>query len=83
MFLNQCSIADVSISGELKDPSKSIPSGTIYAVVFTFFTYLIVLFLMASSTSRFVFIFVMKSLVHVNLFCSSLKVKCYIFTAFC
>lgn len=43
----------LSVTGELKDPSKNIPRGTLSAVLFTFLTYLIISFLSANTTSRF------------------------------
>ncbi|XP_076472572.1 LOW QUALITY PROTEIN: solute carrier family 12 member 9-like [Babylonia areolata] len=42
-----------NMSGELKDPSKAIPKGTLSAVAFTFFTYVIMTLLLAGSCDRF------------------------------
>lgn len=42
-----------NMSGELKDPSKAIPKGTLSAVAFTFITYVIMTVLLGGSCSRF------------------------------
>ena len=44
--------AGVNMSGDLKNPSRSIPSGTFIAIGFTFLVYAGIAVLMASSTSR-------------------------------
>lgn len=40
------------LTGELKDPSKAIPKGTLYAVMFTFAAYLVEIILVAGSCDR-------------------------------
>lgn len=40
------------MSGDLKNPSKSIPKGTLYGLVLTFFTYAIVVLAMAATITR-------------------------------
>ncbi|RPA77250.1 hypothetical protein BJ508DRAFT_172299 [Ascobolus immersus RN42] len=44
--------AGASMSGDLRKPSKSIPKGTLYSLVFTFSTYALVIFFMGASVSR-------------------------------
>ncbi|KAF8962514.1 hypothetical protein BGZ46_001153 [Entomortierella lignicola] len=45
-------LAGASMSGDLEDPSKSIPSGTLWAVGSTFFVYTLIVILMGGSISR-------------------------------
>jgi potassium/chloride transporter 9 len=45
-------MAYMFVAGELRDPSRNIPRGTLSAVAFTFFCYLVVSFLTAATSSR-------------------------------
>ncbi|SPN98877.1 related to na+/k+/2cl- cotransporter [Cephalotrichum gorgonifer] len=44
--------AGASMSGDLRNPSKAIPKGTLWAMMSTFIAYLVVIFSMASSTTH-------------------------------
>lgn len=44
--------AGASMSGDLKNPSKSIPRGTLYGILLTFMSYTLVILAMAASISR-------------------------------
>lgn len=47
--------AGASMSGDLKSPSKSIPSGTLYGILLTFVSYALVIVAMAASITRMTF----------------------------
>ena len=47
--------AGASMSGDLKNPSKSIPRGTLYGLALTFFSYTLVILAMAGSITRLSF----------------------------
>lgn len=47
--------AGASMSGDLRNPSKSIPSGTLYGILLTFVSYALVIVAMAASISRLTF----------------------------
>lgn len=43
------------MSGDLKEPSKAIPKGTLYGLALTFLTYTVVILSMAASITRISF----------------------------
>jgi len=45
-------VAGANLSGDLKDPSKSIPKGTLLAIAITFVSYMVYPFLLAGSVVR-------------------------------
>uniref|UniRef100_A0A8C9W0J8 Solute carrier family 12 member 9 n=1 Tax=Scleropages formosus TaxID=113540 RepID=A0A8C9W0J8_SCLFO len=49
-------MAGSNMSGELKNPSVSIPKGTIIAVLYTFFVYVLIFLLVSSTCDRFLLI---------------------------
>ncbi|KAL2760815.1 hypothetical protein ACRALDRAFT_1078620 [Sodiomyces alcalophilus JCM 7366] len=44
--------AGASLSGDLRNPSRAIPKGTLWAMLTTFISYLVVVFALAASTTR-------------------------------
>ncbi|CAM1508096.1 Fc.00g049440.m01.CDS01 [Cosmosporella sp. VM-42] len=48
--------AGASMSGDLQDPSKSIPHGTLWAMLSTFITYFVVILSLAASTTHDTFL---------------------------
>ncbi|XP_028910936.1 LOW QUALITY PROTEIN: solute carrier family 12 member 9 [Ornithorhynchus anatinus] len=54
VLFNGCTgiMAGANMSGELKDPSRAIPLGTIIAVVYTFFVYALLFFLSSFTCNR-------------------------------
>ncbi|XP_048884975.1 solute carrier family 12 member 9-like [Brienomyrus brachyistius] len=54
VMFNGCTgiMAGANMSGELKNPSESIPKGTIIAVLYTFFIYLLLFVLISSTCDR-------------------------------
>jgi potassium/chloride transporter 9 len=44
-------MTDLFVTGELRDPARNIPRGTLSAVAFTFLCYIVVSFLTAATTS--------------------------------
>lgn len=48
--------AGASMSGDLKNPSRAIPKGTLWALLLTFISYTMVIFAMASTTTRASFV---------------------------
>lgn len=59
--------AGASMSGDLKNPSKAIPKGTLWAMLTTFSVYLVVILAMASSTTHESFLANASIISHTNL----------------
>lgn len=49
---NSSTYSGASMSGDLRNPSKSIPKGTLSGIALTFVTYTIVILAIAASVSR-------------------------------
>lgn len=59
--------AGASMSGDLREPSRAIPKGTLWAMLTTFIAYLVVIFSMAASTTHASFLRNANVIPHTNL----------------
>lgn len=70
ILFNGCTgiMAGANMSGDLKKPGRSIPIGTLQAVVITFIIYLVMTFITAYTCSRSMLLFDYIYMVHISFF---------------
>ncbi|KAI9292013.1 hypothetical protein K502DRAFT_326021 [Neoconidiobolus thromboides FSU 785] len=61
-------MAGASMSGDLKDPSRSIPKGTLWAILTTFIAYILLLTMFAATVSRDTLIADINVMSHIGLY---------------